>query len=62
MIWRRLLVRNDMPLETLHQAIQLTLNWEDDFMYAFKIHGKDLSTKNPNSNNADTFSLQDFGT
>jgi hypothetical protein len=37
-----------MPLEKLHQAIQLTLSWEDEFQYTFKIHGKTLSTKNAN--------------
>jgi large repetitive protein len=61
MIWRRLLVRSDMPLEKLHQALQLTLNWTDDFQYAFKIHGKTLSTKHANSNGeANEVGLQDF--
>jgi Plasmid pRiA4b ORF-3-like protein len=61
MIWRRLLVPAHMPLARLHQTIQLTLNWEDEFQYAFKIHGKTLSNKHANSNgDASEVCLQDF--
>jgi Plasmid pRiA4b ORF-3-like protein len=60
MNWRRLLVKSDMPQEMLHQAIQLTLNWSDDFQYAFQIQGKTLSTKHASSDDASGVSLQDF--
>jgi hypothetical protein len=60
MIWRRLLVRSDMPLEKLHQAVQLTLNWTGDFQYAFKIHGKTLSTKHASSDDGREICLHDF--
>jgi Plasmid pRiA4b ORF-3-like protein len=60
MIWRRLLVKSDMPLAQLHQTIQLTLNWEDDFQYALQRYGKTLSTKRASSDDATHISLKDF--
>ncbi len=39
MIWRRVLVRSDESLSHLHQVIQVSLGWNDDHLYCFKIHG-----------------------
>lgn len=44
MIWRRVLVRSDESLSHLHQVIQVSLGWDDDHLYVFKIHGKDYGS------------------
>jgi hypothetical protein len=40
LIWRRLLVRSDMSLATLHAALQVVFAWSDTYLHAFHIHGK----------------------
>jgi|Tabmets5t2r1_1033131.scaffolds.fasta_scaffold24623_3 hypothetical protein len=40
LIWRRLLIRSDMSLETLHAALQIVFAWSDEHLHAFRIHGK----------------------
>lgn len=40
MIWRRVLVRSDMTLTSLHQVIQIAMGWEDYHLHAFRIHGR----------------------
>jgi Plasmid pRiA4b ORF-3-like protein len=32
LIWRRLLVRNDMSLATLHAALQVVFAWSDAYL------------------------------
>ena len=39
MIWRRLLVPEEMTLYALHRTIQIAFGWEDYHLHAFKLHG-----------------------
>lgn len=41
MIWRRFLVSSNCKLYTLHQMIQLSLDWTDTYMHRFHVHGRD---------------------
>ena len=41
MIWRRFLVRGSCKLFSLHQMIQLSLDWTDTYMHRFHVHGRD---------------------
>ena len=43
MIWRRFLVRSSCKLYTLHQMIQLLLDWTDIYMHRFHVHGRDYN-------------------
>jgi len=38
-IWRRVLVRGDMPLDRLHQVIQVVMGWTDSHMHQFVADG-----------------------
>jgi hypothetical protein len=40
LIWRRLLIRSDMSLATLHAALQIVFAWSDTHLHSFHIHGK----------------------
>ena len=44
LIWRRLLVRSDMSLATLHAALQAVFAWSDTSLHAFHIHGQAYAT------------------
>jgi hypothetical protein len=44
MIWRRILVRSDSSLADLHDVIQLSMGWEGEHLYAFRLHGKSYGT------------------
>jgi len=44
MIWRRVLVRSDSSLADLHDVIQLSMGWEGEHLYAFRLHGKSYGT------------------
>ena len=39
LIWRRLLIRSDMSLATLHAALQIVFAWSDEYLHTFCIHG-----------------------
>ena len=41
MVWRRLLLRSDQTIADLHYAIQIAMNWSDQHLNCFHIHGKD---------------------
>ena len=41
LIWRRLLIRSDMSLATLHAALQIVFAWSDEHLHDFRIHGKE---------------------
>lgn len=43
LIWRRLFIRSDMSLATLHAALQIAFAWSDEHLHAFRIHGKEYS-------------------
>lgn len=40
LIWRRLLIRSDMSLATLHAALQVVFAWSDEHVHNFCIHGQ----------------------
>ena len=40
MIWRRILVRDDSTIADLHHIIQIVMEWEDDYLHQFIIHGR----------------------
>jgi hypothetical protein len=44
MIWRRLLVPEEMTLFALHRTIQVAFGWEDYHLHAFKLHGRHYGT------------------
>jgi hypothetical protein len=44
MIWRRLLVSEEMTLLGLHRTIQIAFGWEDYHLHAFKLHGRHYGT------------------
>jgi hypothetical protein len=41
LIWRRLLIRSDMSLATLHATLQIVFAWSDVRLHYFRIHGKE---------------------
>ena len=41
MVWRRLLLRSDQSIADLHYAIQIAMDWSDQHLNCFRIHGKD---------------------
>jgi hypothetical protein len=41
LIWRRLLIRSDMSLATLHAALQIALAWSDEHLHYFRIHARE---------------------
>ena len=44
LIWRRLLVRSDMSLATLHATLQIVFAWSDTHLHYFRIHGKECGS------------------
>jgi hypothetical protein len=44
LIWRRLLIRSDMSLATLHAALQIVFAWSDEHLHNFCIHGQAYGT------------------
>jgi hypothetical protein len=44
LIWRRLLVRSDMSLATLHATLQIVFAWSDAHLHGFCIHGKEYGS------------------
>ncbi len=41
MIWRRLRLPGSTHIADFHQAIQLSMGWENDYLHCFHIYGKD---------------------
>lgn len=41
MIWRRLRLAGSTTIADLHQIIQLSMSWENDYLHCFHIYGKD---------------------
>jgi Plasmid pRiA4b ORF-3-like protein len=39
LIWRRLLIRSDMSLATLHAVLQIVFAGSDTYLHSFHIHG-----------------------
>jgi hypothetical protein len=44
LIWRRLLIRSDMSLATLHATLQIVFAWTDTHLHSFQIYGKACGT------------------
>jgi hypothetical protein len=47
LIWRRLLVRSDMSLASLHTTLQIVFAWSDVHLHSFRIHGKEYGSARP---------------
>lgn len=43
-IWRRLLVPNDLTLYELHRVVQIAVDWEDYHLHSFRLHGRRYET------------------
>jgi hypothetical protein len=41
MVWRRLLLRSDQSIADLHYAIQIAMDWSDQHLHRFRIHGNE---------------------
>jgi len=65
MSWRRLRVPDRTSLATLHDIIQLTFGWDDEYLHQFHIYGKDYGIWYDGGptfdNNAHEVYLDDFG-
>lgn len=44
LVWRRLLLRSDMSLATLHATLQIVFAWSDVHLHCFRIHGKEYGS------------------
>lgn len=64
LVWRRLLLRSDQSIADLHYAIQIAMDWSDQHLHCFRIHGKDYGVAHIGgtgfSDNADHVSLGSF--
>jgi hypothetical protein len=49
LIWRRLLIRSDMSLATLHTMLQIVFGWSDIHLHSFRIHGQEYGSTRPGS-------------
>lgn len=65
MVWRRLRVPVNTSLAQLHQIIQITNQWDDDYLHQFHIYGKDYGISYVGgiafADNARQVFLEDFG-
>lgn len=59
LIWRRLLIRGDTTLATLHTILQAAFAWENEHLYAFRIYGQEYGT-GANATSSRTRHLADF--
>jgi Plasmid pRiA4b ORF-3-like protein len=46
-VWRRVLVRADVTLRSLHGVIQQAMGWDDDHMHVFSTAGREYGSPNP---------------
>ena len=46
-IWRRVLVKNDINMGTLHGIIQEVMGWDDGHLHMFNIHGENYGVSDP---------------
>jgi hypothetical protein len=44
LIWRRLLIRSDMSLATLHTTLQTVFAWSDVHLHCFRLHGREYGS------------------
>ena len=43
-IWRRFLVKDNIPFEDLHEIIQIVMGWDNYHLYEFKIENNTISS------------------
>lgn len=60
MIWRRLLVRSGTTLYQLHQAIEVIMNWDNFYLYQFKLFARPFSRRAASCENDRNVRLEDF--
>ena len=64
LVWRRLLLRSDQSVADLHYAIQIAMDWSDQHLPRFRIHGKDYGVTHSGgvgfSDDAETVPLSRF--
>lgn len=60
MIWRRLLVTSDTTLYQLHQAIQIVMNWDNYYLYQFKLFARQFSCRAVSCEDDRKVYLEDF--
>jgi hypothetical protein len=46
-IWRRIQVRSDTRLSTLHRVLQVVMGWEGAHLHQFLAHGVSYGTPHP---------------
>ncbi|MBA3946686.1 MAG: plasmid pRiA4b ORF-3 family protein [Herpetosiphonaceae bacterium] len=59
LIWRRLLIRGDTTLATLHTILQTAFAWEDEHLYEFRIYGRTFGS-GANASSSRTHQLAAF--
>ena len=60
MIWRRLLVSSDTSLYQLHRAIQVLMNWDNYYLYQFKLFARQFSCRAASCEDDRDVCLKDF--
>ena len=60
MLWRQLLVRSDMTLYQLHRAIQVLMNWDNYYLYQFKLFAWQFSSRAVSCEDDREILLEDF--
>jgi len=60
MIWRRLLVGNDMTLDQLHDTIQILFKWDNYYLYQFKFFARQFSSRAGSCEDDRDVCLKDF--
>ncbi len=46
-IWRRIQVESDLPLNALHNVLQIVMGWDDSHLHMFKVGNAIYSAMNP---------------
>ena len=52
-IWRRFLVKDNIPFEDLHEIIQIVMGWDNYHLYEFKIENNTISSDEEGYNAAE---------
>jgi len=57
LIWRRILLSSGSTLSNLHAILQISFDWSDESLHAFRIHGKEYGRSGADSS---TVRLEEF--
>jgi len=60
LIWRQLFVRSDMSLYKIHKAIQVVFNWDNYYLYHFKLFARQFSSRAGSCEGDRNVYLKDF--